>query len=1082
MSNCPPSIGPEISVAKFNAFPFDPQRHLPRHELLGELHSGRWAKKRIILIAAKAGQGKTILTAQYAQSSGKNTFWYQVQPEDGDPAFLASAIYHGLQRCFQLPPSSVYEDILHRGEFNSLSGRDLADLLVLLIRQTIQEDFLIVFDDFHHLSSANQSLDFLTQIIKGLSMKGRVILNSRWAVAPLWEDLGLLKEAAVINDVDLHFSRCEIQMLFNDLHGIALSKQDIADLYQSTEGWAMGLQILSKSLRCANYKNYFTEVRDRDELVRFFSENLLEGLPGDVAEAFLQSSFLEDPSQHDIESLWGEQRLLSYFENWTRQGQFIESIRNDDCRIFRFHPLFHESLRHLAFGWMSKDSLSRVLSRMGDWFIEQGKPLAALKYHVQSEAWERIDDILESQGAQILAESLHATLRALLDDIPPNVKNEQPWIALFSGVAALESSPLEAYGNFSAARQKFTAMANPVGELFALSQIISFHLAIDGNFKNGSQSLTKAIELYNRMENELAPQAACQITNIIGSGLCFFDCDLPRAAEFIDLSLALAQKLQSKNFIAANRITRSYIKLFTGNWDACRREVEESFPLLTDPAVSPFYRLYLRFFQIDLLNMSGDFDNFGHQKTVFEHMFRGDLLAQGISAPFVLLCCIDIALAKGEFEAVESLLKQSLLQDLAGAGAHMRSQFLQYKALIEAMLGKSEESRASIEESSKLREEVGGRLHYTYNQIFAGAVFGLLGQWEKAKQYFRTAERHMRDLEEEVGTACVLMHRAGFNLNHGREAEGLQDLASGLEIMRRNRYEHFYGWNPVLMEKLLQTAIEKKIEIRYARYLAKERLGLAFELDGNPLPILKIDCLGGLSISVKDKSLHGRDFTLTQRKLIARLLTHQSASINIEEMQDVLWEEVSSESSRLRMDTALSRLRQLCKKSLDIDGKSYLMLNSGILSLNHCDIDLDRFRELSLVGLRHYKNQDYWQAGNALRRAYNLWQGPFMAETPVGAREQALRRDLLDQFLEVCTNLANVFLWSGNREEALTVIKKGLTEDSSCIPLARLLYDCYAKSGEIVKAARVLDGLKKALLEEEFLLDDLNEILESFWT
>ena len=57
-------------------------------EVLGETACNRKA----IVIEAQAGQGKSTLALQFLQHFTLRFSWYQIEPEDGEPALLLSSL------------------------------------------------------------------------------------------------------------------------------------------------------------------------------------------------------------------------------------------------------------------------------------------------------------------------------------------------------------------------------------------------------------------------------------------------------------------------------------------------------------------------------------------------------------------------------------------------------------------------------------------------------------------------------------------------------------------------------------------------------------------------------------------------------------------------------------------------------------------------------------------------------------------------------------------------------------------------------------------------------------------------------
>ena len=1073
-----------ISSTKFKCSRFDADRHLFREELIGEMLHGKWAKKKVVLIAAKAGQGKTAIAAQFAQQYDATLFWYQVQVVDSDPFFLASTVYQGMKESINLPACELYEEILKRGLTNSRSIKELADCLVSHLHDELKENLLIVFDDLHHIENSNLSIMFLLEIFENMTNAIKIIGNSRRVIKPLWKSIENIKEAGSIYDDDLRFDVSEIHKYFLNIHGVALSTDVVSSIYDVTNGWSMGLAVFSQSKKQLSGKIRDNNLFDsgKEKLIEYFSENLLKDMNASVAEDFLQVSLVEDVSEDILKDLWGNTELQSHIDVYANQGCFIEVFQEGESRTYRFHPLFQEVLQEIARSKLTTSCLGDVYKNIGDHYFDLGQSLLALKYYVEGGNYVESDQLLSVYGGQILSKNLHETMRCVISKIPEAEIIRCPWIALFYGIALFEIDPFDSIKFLKISSDEFSGLKNYVGEVLALSQMIYFNLVVDGNFKACSRILNKLIEIYPLVKDGLPDEANCQISNVIGSAICFIHSKKNMALDYVNYSLELAKSLKSKNFIAANRVVRSYIYAFCGDFYACFREAEESLCLVSDPAVTDFYKIYIKLFQVDLLNMTADFENFSYHKNFIEQTVQGDLMAEGLAAPFLLLWSIDIALAEGDLQRGWKLWEIALSQGGAGFGCHMHSQFLQYGAVFSALRGEKEKARELIDESMRLREIVGGRLFVAYNKIFSGAVYGLIGDRERANGYLELGLKIMKEIGEKAGIACAYMQIASLKNLSDEKSACLESVANWLNVMKSENHEHFYSWNPIQVSPLLKLAVENNIDRKYAQHLGRKRLNIYVGKDGDCFPILQINCMGGLKVHVKgESSIKIVEFTEVQRKLIGNLVSRNPPSVHIEEMQDILWEECQVEASRIRMDTLLSRLRGRIGKVLSVDAKKYLCLNAGILSLQNCEIDVFQIRELYKKGFKHYGKKEYWQAGNALRKVFGLWQGPFMVNTPLGGKGLALQADLFEIYIRSCEMLADVCFRGGDKEGFYEVSRKGFSENPSCVSLARNLYNWYAAEGMPVEAGRILERFRASLAEEEFLVEDIDDIMESFW-
>jgi DNA-binding SARP family transcriptional activator len=613
--------------------------------------------------------------------------------------------------------------------------------------------------------------------------------------------------------------------------------------------------------------------------------------------------------------------------------------------------------------------------------------------------------------------------------------------------------------------------------------LITYHVAVDARYGAGSELVPRAEQLYRALFDDLDLFARLQITPIIGLGYCLFDCNLKTARNYAELPTALGGAGWMARFVAANCTLRSYIHFFAGNRRGCLEEIEKSMDLLASPMVNPFFKMYLWLFQLNYLSMSGDFSNYGIQKELLFNVFKNDHISSSLIGSVILLWDMDQALAEGRYEDALKLVENAQGKDFAAASHHLRSQYLHYGAYLRALMGDKGGARAWAESSASLRETAGGRYYTALNWMFLGAIYSLLGEKDKAEKLLSDSVEDFRKTENEWMLPGALAHRACSRLTSGRREEGLEDLKEALQYLRQKKYEHFYGWEPKVMTTLLAEGIKENIEVDFCRELARTRLGLVINDKGESFPFLKVRVLGPTEISFGDGPiLTAPQFSETQRRLLALLFTAPGRQLSQEIIQDLLWPETDLEKGRKRFDTCLFRLRKTIGGLLgEIPSQNFVQLQSGILYLKNCWIDMDFFKHFGQKGLKHFQMGEYWQAGNAFCTAHSLWQGNFMANTSLGEGEESNRRELLALFQDICVKWTGLLCRSGLCEEAVEVSEKALKEDATFEPLVRVLFNCHVQKKNPARAGQVLKRYEEALLKQEYLAEDIDEILESFW-
>ena len=176
-----------MNLSKF--LPPRPAYILERERLLARLQA--WEDRKLVIIHAQAGQGKSTLAADYAQSLRSPSIWYNMDREDDNPEVFLSCLGQAVQRAFptrvpELPPVPVNR--FGFGSMQSGAARWLEQVMGGLL-----QPLLIVFDEFNNTAPSPELRSLMKVLLEATPPRVRfmvVFKNSGSASKNAGSDVG----------------------------------------------------------------------------------------------------------------------------------------------------------------------------------------------------------------------------------------------------------------------------------------------------------------------------------------------------------------------------------------------------------------------------------------------------------------------------------------------------------------------------------------------------------------------------------------------------------------------------------------------------------------------------------------------------------------------------------------------------------------------------------------------------------------------------------------------------------------------------------------------------------------------------
>jgi LuxR family maltose regulon positive regulatory protein len=398
---------------------------VPRPRLVQVLNAGLASNRRLTLVSAPAGFGKTTLVLAWLQQLDRPAAWLSLEAADNDlPRFLAylaaafeqvdEGIGAPLLSALQSPRLPAVEQLL-TGLLNELALR--ADPL------------LLVLDDVHLLTEA-AVLQVLRFLLAHQPAQLHLVLATREDPDLPLSRLRARDQLTELRARELQFTQREAGLLLRGGMGLALSEQDVAALEGRTEGWAVGLQLAGLSLqKQADRHSFIADFSgSHRHILDYLSEEVLQQQPQDLRTFLLQTSLLDRLCGSLCDALTGRQdseRVLAQLE---AANLFVLPL-DDERRWYRYHQLFADLLRS-QLARSQPEGIAALHRRASGWYAEQGEIQAAVEHALQDPDRTQAAQLIEQHAIPMLYQGQVARVVSWFDRLPEAVLLSAPRLCI----------------------------------------------------------------------------------------------------------------------------------------------------------------------------------------------------------------------------------------------------------------------------------------------------------------------------------------------------------------------------------------------------------------------------------------------------------------------------------------------------------------------------------------------------------------------------------------------------------------------------------------------------------------------------
>lgn len=815
-------------------------------------------------------------------------------------------------------------------------------------------------------------------------------------------------------------------------------------LHERSGGWAAGLTLLLE-------EREGPDARDADpgRVFDYFAGLILERASVQTRRFLIETSMLPDVPVSLARALTGCEASAEILEDLYQRHLFVHR-RPGAEPVYWYHALFREFLHKEAREQFAPDLL-RELSSRAAFVLEQAERFEdAFDLFAGAEQWDSCTRILLATARTLLARGRWRTLEHRLRALPAGEFEREPRLLYWTGMARMAANPREARNSLESAFQQLGRTGDRTGQVLAAAAIIdaiyfewaSFH---DFNAWIGALGAIGQHAAFDNVEDELRVQSSLLTATLF----------VAPGHPLLGRSVRRIETLLGEPVDANSRIkAASHLLAYCGTARDLQRVVRietRVAPLLTDPEVTPFHRMWWNLRVGQCHTFAGRYEDGDRLLRAAEEIRQAEGL-RGLRTVGLLIRSFRllIAAARRQWRSAANVVAE--IEAMAEVDRptdvflvqQARVRLASARGRPDGLRGAGAALLKASARTGMVHIEVLGLLDWSLVSAGNGAATELDRCLERVDRLVTGT-----GLESfAIDAAFVRLYR-DLHLGHPQSRELLQ------QVLQRAREAEFTYANPLRVSPALPTILEAAlalgIETDYVREVIRRFTILAGPeaSDHWPRPI-RIRTLGRFELLLDDEPVA---FTGKAPRRVLQLLkaivAFGAVDVPVHELIDALWPDGEGDAGYDTFTVAIGRLRKL------LGGADLIHVAGEKVSLDpdRCWIDTLAFERCTRADAEPVD----------LSRLFSLYRGRFLPDEIDAPWVLRPRLKLQQRFLAVLEREGSRLETDGAWALAADCYDRGLAVDDLAEGFYQGLMRCHLALGRGAEGLSVFRRLRQTL-------------------
>jgi LuxR family maltose regulon positive regulatory protein len=489
-------------------------------------------ERKLTLITAPAGYGKTSALVDFTQRCPIPVCWYTVDERDRDWHGFASYLAGSLVERFPESGGRTQEALAFKPE-SALRDPEVVAVELANDLVALGSPLAMVVDNYESVEGMSGIRVFIHRLLEILPSNCHLFIGSRVLPDVPVARLVVGRQLVGLKAADLCFDTGEIRDLLK-LAGLGLAEEQVEVIAAASEGWITSVLLLAGLLSENRGKELLREGEAAAGAYEYLATEVLERQPPPVRRFLLESSVLREmtvPVCREALGVGNPRALLGEVE---RRNLFVTRYGEGGGATYRYHNLFRDFLER-RLREREPDRHTALNLQAAAWFERSERVDEAVYHYLGGEAHEEAIALMERVTGECFLRGRGETLLDWANMLPDHLRVEAPRLLLYQGKVLTDRNDLSgALQALLVAESGFKIRkdASHLAKVYDQRGTLALHA---GRYDEALEAAEAALKLLGPDET-LERAAAERLAGNAGVGLGCVDEGLARLRRALDLA------------------------------------------------------------------------------------------------------------------------------------------------------------------------------------------------------------------------------------------------------------------------------------------------------------------------------------------------------------------------------------------------------------------------------------------------------------------------------------------------------------------------------------------------------------------